>query len=357
MYQPPADHRVIGPSADDWVHFAKRKPRRVAKPERAANDNRLIADRVPALVRYRDEPDHPYEPLQSNWTVTPSGIVEVYEDGDEDHPERLYHQELDIEVRPSTREILRAMRGDWEWYAPAPDKEYEGEPVKEIGSLKFSNGKLRERMDKTVDGKLATYLCAMPTGAILGVSEKNGGPKGGGQAPEQTSISNTNLTLTLLRRDAGGSLLDPPPVARTFIKKGDVRGDIDLTPAESRAFIAQAIANTPVMPPVTVCPPGIASGTEMYSDQFIGMKPKPSGKSSAIGWVDFYTAGRDRAEWLAALDDLDEATRQTLDAALSAKNYADVGTAAGQSPEYARRKGGKLALVAANDNLAAKLAA
>jgi hypothetical protein len=356
MYKPPADHRVVGPTADDWTFFAKPTRRRVSKPSGSANDNRLTADRVPALVRYRDEADHPFEPISSNWSVVPSGIVEVYDEGDDDQPDPLYHQELEIEIRPSISEILRAMRGDWTWRKASPD-DYDGEPVDSVGGLHFSNGKQRELMLKTRDGKLATYLCEVPRGALLGAVEKNGGPRGASQAPDRIVISNENLTLTLLRRDQNRDLLDPPPKPRAFIPKGKVRGDKDLTPAESRALIASAIANTPVMPSVTICPPGIASGTKNYSDQFIGMKPKPKPTSNrgAIGWVDFYTGGRDRAEWLAVLDGLDGDTRQTLETAMTAENYTDVGMSVGQSPEYARRKGGKLALTAANDNLEDKL--
>jgi hypothetical protein len=356
MYQPPTDHQVIGPTADDWTFFAKRKRRRVAKPKRAANDNRLAADRVPALVRYREEPDHPYDPLASNWSVTSSGLTEVYDDdADDDQQDPLYHQELETEIRPSIPEILRAMRGDWTWRKVSPD--YEGEPVESFGGLHFSNGKQRERMLKTRDGKLATYLCEVPRGALLGAVEKNGGPRGASQTPDRVVVSNENLTLTLLRRDQNGDLLDPLPKPRVFIPKGNVRGDNDLTPAESRALIASAIANTLVMPPVTICPPGIASGAKNYSDQFIGMKPKPkpTSKGGAIGWVDFFSAGRDRSEWLAVLESLDGDTRQTLDGAMTAQNYTEVGMLVGQSPEYARRKGGKLALTAANDNLLAKM--
>ena len=362
MYQPPADHRVIGPTADDWAIYAKRKPRRVAKPARAANDNRLTADRMPALVRYRDEPDHPYEPLQSTWSVVPNGAVEVYEqdEGDEGEPEKLYHQELYLELKPSIEGILRSMREDWTWYKPSPE-DYDGESVATIGTLRFSNGKTRERMFKTTaDGKVGLFLSRMPTGAMLGASEELGAPRGpAGESSERMVISNRHLTQMVMRRDSSGNLISPPLEPRAFISKGETRSGPDLTPAQSRALIAQAIANTPNMPPVTICPPGIASGTARYSDQFVGMKPKPksTAKSGAIGWVDFFTAGRERAEWLATMDQMDEGDRQVLDAAMSAETYADVGIAAGQSPEYARRKGGKLALVAANDNLAAHLAA
>jgi hypothetical protein len=347
--------REIGPTADDWAFYGNPRPRRVAKPVRAANDNRLDADRVPALVQYRNEPDHPYEPLQSNWSVTPAGVVEIEETDGEDGPAvPLYNVELELEITPSTKQILKAMRGDWTWYEPDPEDPELGTPTESIGGLHFSNGEKRERMLKTgPDGKVATYLCKMPDGAMLGASEKVGAPKGGAnQSSEQVTISNRNLTHLVMKRDDKGELLNPPPEPRKFITGGKVCRGKSLTAKESRVMIDEAIVNTKVMPAVTICPPGIASGTAKYSDQFIGMKPKASGKSGAIGWVDIYAAGKQREEWLATLDELDDGDKQALEAALSADNYAEVGEAVGQSSEYARRKGGRLVLVAANDNLA-----
>lgn len=340
----------IVPTADDWTFYGKTKPRRVAKPARAANDNRLTADRLQAIVKFRNEPDHPLEPLSSNWSVTPAGVVETEEDDEEDGPAApLYRTELELEIKPSIQHILRAMRGEWEWFDKS--EEYKGEAVKKIGKLQFSNGEQRERMVKTgPDGKAATYLCKIPRGAMLGATEKVGAPKGGSESSNVVTISNRNLTEMVMRRDAKGALIDP--TTRVFIPKGESRLGHSYTATESRALIAEAIANTSVMPEVTVCPPGIASGTAKYSDQFIGMKPKSTGKSGAIGWVDFYTAARDREEWLATLDELADEDRAVLEAALSAQTLEDVGVAAGQSAEYARRKGGKRVMVAANDNLA-----
>jgi hypothetical protein len=205
------------------------------------------------------------------------------------------------------------------------------------------------------DGKVGAYLCQMTIGAMLGATEESGAPRGADEASGVAVISNLHLTRLLLRRDEKGELIEPPPAPHQFIPKGEMQPRATCTKEETRELIAQAIANTPVMPPVTKCPPGIASGTEKYSDQFVGMKPKASGKGGAISWVDFYTAGRDRAEWLAVLDELDAGDKAVLEAALSAENLAEVGEAAGQSREYARRKGGKMVLVAANDNLAVKI--
>jgi hypothetical protein len=63
----------------------------------------------------------------------------------------------------------------------------------------------------------------------------------------------------------------------------------------------------------------------------------------------------ERDVWFDALQELKDRDREVLEAALEAKTYTDVGRSAGMSEEYSRRKGGRRALLSANDNLAAAI--
>ncbi|MGO4839743.1 hypothetical protein AB4144_46595, partial [Rhizobiaceae sp. 2RAB30] len=64
-----------------------------------------------------------------------------------------------------------------------------------------------------------------------------------------------------------------------------------------------------------------------------------------------------REIWEEALASLSKADRQVLDMVTHgrARTLEDVGVAAGQTPEYARRQGGRRVLLATNDNLAKAL--
>jgi hypothetical protein len=72
-------------------------------------------------------------------------------------------------------------------------------------------------------------------------------------------------------------------------------------------------------------------------------------------WEDTLTAMIERDVWFDALQELKDRDREVLEAALEAKTYTDVGRSAGMSEEYSRRKGGRRALLSANDNLAAAI--
>lgn len=349
-------HTHIGPTADDVTFYGKVR--------RSYPRNRIVAanDNTPrALLLYRNSPDHPPEPLQSNWSTAPRGIVE-YDMGGEGRGNvvRLY-PDLNLEVVPSIEKIIEAMRGEWVWAEPevhtygkkkGQPKATTG-PLQSIGDLVFSNGSQTEKAyTRGPDGDVISYNRNMERGAMLRSSEETGAVKGGGKQSSAVELSNQLLTHMLLGKDAAGNRIEPAPTVRKYIRSGKMTKGKSLTAEASRALIAEAIANTPVMPQVKKCPPGLPMGTAKASNCFIGMRPQPSGKSGAsIGWVDFFIAGQERREWLAVLGEIDETTQTVLETALHAGSYAEVGLAAGQSLSYARTKGGKLALKAANDNL------
>nr|CAD7058292.1 hypothetical protein RP007_05826 [Rhizobium sp. P007] len=69
-------------------------------------------------------------------------------------------------------------------------------------------------------------------------------------------------------------------------------------------------------------------------------------------WQDIVTAMADRKEWFDAVDELKDEDRATLEAARSAKSFADVDP--GGSDRGARKRG-KRKIFAANDNLMAAI--
>ena len=85
------------------------------------------------------------------------------------------------------------------------------------------------------------------------------------------------------------------------------------------------------------------------------MQLAANGESGSIQWQDVSITIENAAVWKAVLKALDDKDVAALDAAMSAQTLADVGEATGQAAEYARRKGGRRALIAANDNLAAAI--
>lgn len=313
----------------------------------AANDNipSKLAEQLQALLEYRNRPDTPPDPLQSSWSTDPSTVIIEQGVAEEDEFIERFAEDMLLEVTPSIKEIVRQMR-------TGEVVRNEAGQIVSIGTLRFSDGEKHERAYKRgLDGDVVAYMRKMPAGAMLGATEKIGGPHAGGLPPTVT-ISNQNITALLLGRDEDGR----PKNYRGY-QQGvrNKRRGRSYTAEESRKLIAEAVANTKVMPEVTKCPPGLACGTARFSDQFIGLKIGSTGKGGAPNWVDFFMAGRDHEEWMESVADLDEKDVTVLSAAMSARSLRDVGMQVGQSPEYARRKGGKLALLAANDNLAEKL--
>jgi hypothetical protein len=300
-----------------------------------------LAEQLSALLAYRNTPDHSPEPIKSNWSTEPAN-----DNAAMTKVERLANEKL-LKVTPSIEEIARNMREDWAWHPPEPSGRNDpktGEPLnkastgplKSIGRLKFSNGTQHEPvLIRGDDGKVERRLMPVRRNAMLGCTETLT-DEAGGQGGAVT-ISNAVFCerMGVERRD--------------FTPSGKRRPGKSFSPAQSRRMIDEAIANTLVLPSVTKCPPGVASGTAQYSEQFIGMKIGSTGKGGLIHWVDLYTAGLEHEAWVAAAGSLGEKDRAVLDAAMAAGALADIDP--GGSDRGARKRG-RRALIAANDNLA-----
>lgn len=307
----------------------------------AANDNipSKLAEQLQALLDYRNRPDTPPDPLQSSWSTDPSTVIIEQDVVEEDEFIERFAEDMLLEVTPSIKEIVRQIR-------TGEVVRNEAGQVVSIGTLRFSDGEKHERAYKrSLDGDVVAYMRKMPAGAMLGATEKIGGPHAGGVPPTVT-ISNQNITALFFGRDETGK----PNNYRGY-RSGvrNKRRGRSYTAEESRNLIDEAIANTKAMPAVTKCPPGLANGTARFSDQFIGLKIGSTGKGGAPNWVDFFMAGRDHEEWVESLGALDSETQTILSRAMVARSFAEI--APGGTDRGARKRGKRL-LIAANDNLA-----
>lgn len=278
-----------------------------------------LADQLQALLAYRNTPDHRPEPLQSNWSVAPANDNHITA-----RTERLANEKL-LKVTPTIEEILRNMREDWVWR--------DGR-VASIGRLKFSDGTKHEMGLVTgLDGKVERRMVRVPAGAMLGCTETLTEDAGGQSA--NITIGNAEFCRRM------------GVTPRKFIPSGTRRRGKSYSPAQSRALIAEAIANTPVMPAVTMCPPGVASGTAQYSDQFNGGKIGSTGKGGLIHWVDLYVAGLEHDAWVAAGHAVSPEDKAVLEAAMTATSLASMGRG---GHRRTRERQALKRLVAANDN-------
>lgn len=292
-----------------------------------------IADQLEALRRFATTPDHDPEPIQTNWSVTPAN------DNNPEDTAELKHDRKRI-VTPSVAEIMRNVRLD--------DVELNeaGQTIR-IGRLRFSDGTQTEKAHKlTIDGKIEEYSARMPTGAMLGSRDKVDVALGGEENPQETTESNRYFAEFLKVKQT------PYVTGKRF--KGQ---RVNLTHIQAKAELADAYANTDMSKVTyTKYPTGLPSGSKKIADSFIGMQKTTCNGGGSVMWQDIVTSMAERKEWFDALDSLQERDRKALDATRTAKTYADVGTAVGQSWSYASKKGGgRKALVAANDNLNAAI--
>lgn len=333
---------------------------RLTKPKTksAANDN---AKEMAPILAYLNGP--PSEGLQTNWSLTSDGALAF----DADVEETCYATENRHEVRPSPELIMKGLKGvrfrefqhalyggggfaDRLDLAPLPGELVEfgdrveksaGGKVKKskvvtrMGRWRFSDGSQTERAHKRPAKAVIATQLKMPSGAMLGTREDANQPRGG----------------------VGGNLGSKPyfeailGVKYVYRPGGVRRKGKSYTHDESAAMLAAAIANTPQMPAITKCDPGIASGGNYHlRDLFIGMQKTTCSGGGATNWQDCIDASERRMDWFRWVASLKDEDRKVLDAAQTAKSYTDLGQSLGFTGGYAR-KAGKRALSAANDNL------
>lgn len=303
-----------------------------------------LAEQLTAFLAHVSSPTHKPEPVTSSFSMTPAN-----DNGVVAKTEQLFNEKL-LKVTPSVEQIQRAMEQDWVWSDPElhPTKKNKDNtpvqlastgPLKSIGPLHFSDGKKTEKAYmRGPDSDVIQFDRTMPRGSMLGTTESLVEDAGGSSA----SITIGNSTFC-----GRFGLENHEYVPGKRRRKGK-----SYTSDESRELIAKAIANTPVMPAVTVYPKGMAAGTAQYSDQFIGMKIGSTGKGGAPSWVDIFMAGEEQKAERLAHAEMTEEDKAVFAAAIEAQTLADISP--GGTIQGARKRGKRL-LVAANDNYAANL--
>lgn len=272
------------------------------------------------LLAWLNRPEGDIEPVSTNWSVAPANDNEPLLD---------MHIDRAREIVPSIAEIMREAKHE-------PTRNEAGQIVA-IGKLQFSDGTQTERAYANgPEGKVVRYDARAPVGAMLYTRERLTRERGPAQSPHVPASRLADI-MGVPHRSRVPSAAQP-------------KGGRSRTRSEAQADLDQAIANTPVMPVVTKCPPGLPSATDSPADSFLGMTKGKKGESGAVAWEDISSALAEREMWEATIDRLPIKDREVLDEAAGAQNMHAVGRSMGYSGQYSRHAG-KRALIAANDNL------
>lgn len=286
----------------------------------------------PAGIAEKEQPEE-IHPMRTNWRTVPEDDKNP-EDTEDFRKEKLH------EIIPSVESIMRSVRNA-EKYPEEIERNAKGQIIR-IGSLVFSDGTQTEKAYKRgIDGKVSQYDRVMPAGAMMGTSEKAKTDAGSDEDAAHVTASNHYY------RDMFGVKSKSRVSSSRTKKKGK-----SYTAKQSAEMLAEAYANTD-MSKVTYTryPAGLPDVANKIGDNFLGMRKGKNGQSGSMAWSDISTALVEREIWLAAIDGLKPKSRIVLDAAQSARTYADIGISIGQSEKYAKyNQGGKRALRSANDN-------
>lgn len=287
-----------------------------------------LAEQLKALLAFRNRPEGPIEPEHTNWSVIPAN--------DNSDPEEVvdYGFERQLRITPSVEEIMRNVKS-------GPTARNSDGQIVRIGKLRFSDGEQAERAyTHGPDGTLIQFDARMPAGAMLGTRDGLESQLGG-KGYTDAELEQSNLYFA--------GMLDT--IEPRYIKRTARRNGKSYTADESRVMLAEAYANTPVLPPVAKLKAGLPCGGKRIADSFIGMQKGKKGESGAIAWQDISSSMAQREIWQETIAQLAAEDIKTLDAATEAKTMRQIGEAHGFFGKRAERMGKRI-LAAANDNLA-----
>ncbi|WP_271025301.1 hypothetical protein [Rhizobium sp. RCAM05973] len=301
-----------------------------------------LAEQLTALKTYATTPDHEPEQLQTNWT-----LVAANDNNPEDTEGMTVERRW--RMKPSIEEIVRQVEeGDVERNGATTEMTtYNGVehkthsvhgPIVRIGRLRFSDGTQTERGHKlTIDGKVVATQIRMPVGAMLGTKDAAESQLGAEEDSQHVTASNryfADLMKTLPHRYRPG---------------GKRRPGRNYTRAEAIEMLAEAKANTDMSKvTITKYPDGLPCGSQKMADVFPGMVKTQQGESGSLAWQDIVIAKADRDVWASSIAALSDTDKTTLDSAVGASSFADLG---GDAPRRTAFRKGRRALIAANDNL------
>lgn len=156
---------------------ANDNPYQFGKPDTKTRRGSL-AEQLRALIAYRNRPEGEYEPLQSNWSVTP----DTYNADPQEIADMRF--ERDWRQTPSVQEIMRQVATD------DVERNEQGQIIR-IGRLRFSDGNQTERCHVLgIDGIVIEAELRMPAGAMLGTRDKPERTSGGEVNPQEVKASN-----------------------------------------------------------------------------------------------------------------------------------------------------------------------
>ncbi|WP_201270353.1 hypothetical protein [Sinorhizobium meliloti] len=350
--------RVTAPKHDHQIFGRKmktEKPRHRDLSELSA----LLAMRSRPAGVAEGVPAEPTPQISSNWRLTPAN--------DNKQPEDGFGTERAVEIIPSEQELENSFAKVIVRYRPEPmmlaggrheaqraGREIHAIPVEgdfaygthvdedgnqhkvitRIGKLRFSDGTQTERGHKLVLEKVVEAQIDMPVGAMLGGRERSTRDKGG----EEDCSGNAHYRWMVDGRTATPPKLRPKKQEREKTTK-----------AEDRQALADAYANTPVMPDIKRYPDGFPASPTNLRQLFIGGRKGKNGESGSQAWQDIYTEKENREKFQRGLDAMQDSHVRVLTEAVSAKSLAELGETRGYKGRHAIDAGRRL-LRAANDN-------
>jgi hypothetical protein len=298
-----------------------------------------LAEQLQAVLAYRNRPevDEPISPLQTNWRVQNDNI--------EDTAVADMRFERKRITTPSVAEIMRQCEPNEDTGEVDIERNDAGAIVR-IGKLRFSDGNNVEKVMLLVeDGKIIQGDRRMPTGAMLGTRDQSDVQSGGTQAPTGSNLYFAAMLKSAPHRYRSGK--------RTKRQANDIPNP-PLPPTSMSLNEARAFAGlTPIVKDAT---PALPCGSPRVADSFIGMRKTTCAGGGGQAWEDLSTALSEREVWKESIARLSDKDKAVLDATATAKTFEEVGLAVGQSKAYAKyNKGGRRAMIAANDNLMAAI--
>ncbi|WEX76904.1 hypothetical protein PYH37_005255 [Sinorhizobium numidicum] len=349
---PKHDHKIFGrkPKAE--------KPRHRDLSELSA----LLAMRSRPAGVAEGVPAEPPPQISSNWRLTPAN-------DNKQQPEDGFGNERAVEIIPSEQELensfskvtlryrqepmmlaggrheaQRASReihaipvgGDFAYGTHVDEDGNQHKVITRMGKLRFSDGTQTERGHKLVLEKVVEAQIGMPVGAMLGCREKSTRDKG---AAEDSSGSNAHYRWMV---DAARTA--NPPKLRPRKQEREVT-----TKTQDRQMLADAYANTPILPSIMKCPDSFPASPTNLRQLFIGGRKGKNGESGSQAWQDIYSEKQERDRFQRGLDAMQDSHVRVLTEAMSAKSLAELGETRGYKGRHAIDAGRRL-LRAANDN-------
>lgn len=209
--------------------------------------------------------------------------------------------ETRITMRPTVEEIMRQV-------AAGPVSTNERGQTIAIGRLRFSDGHQHEQtLCAGINGAVSRKM-RMPAGAMLGCTEDNETPLGGGSKPS----ANTYVADLF-------KMPTPKYKTRGLVTKGK-----NYSHEEARTMLAEAIANTNTMPCVTKLPDSLPAGTNDIGACFVGLAMQPKGNGGSMGWEDMCSRLVERETYEAQVRAMSDEDRTTVDNLHTAESLEDL---------------------------------